>query len=444
MEGTGACRSTFPQRPPRGAGPAECHGRGLQYERLEAAFHQDLAQPRLYPLTTVPGDWDPDRLIEILTPRGSGQEKNGWRELVRSAYGYAIPSRAFVVDATLRRRAAAPHYGVAVRIRHLPLSFVELETVWSTDPERALQRAAYSICAFVLPHTRACRSAPWRDWQSKRIPPQLFRSYHRAKRMIQERRYDEALQLYHDAVKADSDNVVMRYEMGQLFERLRLYADALDLYCELMREVFPAESRSGRSAEEPAAITPFRPATHAHAAANRDVVIRSRLNRARQRDHLHGCRISSHWRAPMASSTCQRLAASAVLMCPGCAPESAGTTRSCIAGSDPASVPPCGRLVVVWQAAWQPARGVWRRKTGPELRLAVGPEAPVGAEASGCLYPLQARRSGGVDDSRPEEGVTVGAAVAAFAVVAGVDRLPVRRAGERDGRAFQCRCDGAG
>src|SRR4029450_11134513 len=50
---------------------------------------------------------------------------------------------------------------------------------------------------------------------------------------------------------------------------------------------------------------------------------------------------------------------------------------------------------------------------------------------------LQGGRAGGVDDAGAEEGVAVGAAVAALAVIILVDRLPVGRAGQWGGRAFQ-------
>lgn len=51
-----------------------------------------------------------------------------------------------------------------------------------------------------------------------------MRHYQRAKRMVGERRYDEALSLYHSALQYDADNVHLRYDVGQLFERLQQYA----------------------------------------------------------------------------------------------------------------------------------------------------------------------------------------------------------------------------
>jgi Tetratricopeptide repeat len=47
---------------------------------------------------------------------------------------------------------------------------------------------------------------------------------------VGERRYDEALALYHSALRQDAGNIGMRYDVGQLYERLRLYPDALLVY----------------------------------------------------------------------------------------------------------------------------------------------------------------------------------------------------------------------
>ncbi len=77
---------------------------------------------------------------------------------------------------------------------------------------------------------------------------ELMRHYQRAKRMLSEHRYDEALSLYHHALLYDADNVHMRYDVGQILERLKLYPDALDQYAGLTERLFPARS-SGTKVE---------------------------------------------------------------------------------------------------------------------------------------------------------------------------------------------------
>ena len=81
------------------------------------------------------------------------------------------------------------------------------------------------------------------------MPVSLFRDYQRAKRMVRELRYDEALALYHNALLQDANNYGFKYDIGQLYERLGLYPDALYTYMRLVNEIFPI--RNQKSDAEP-------------------------------------------------------------------------------------------------------------------------------------------------------------------------------------------------
>jgi len=209
---------------------------------LDAAFREYLTLPRLYQLTTIPGDPEPEHLVEVL----SVPSASGWRGLAAAAFVYAFPRRAFIVSASLRKQGHEPRYGVAVQVRRLPGPATELETQWSTSFERALQRGAYAAVAHILPQTRACRHAPWSEWRRRLLPVSLFRDYQRAKKMVAERRFDEALYLYHQALLKDANNIDLRYDMGQLYERLGLYPDALHIYLNLVDQLSPFNSRPHR------------------------------------------------------------------------------------------------------------------------------------------------------------------------------------------------------
>ena len=228
--------------------PIEVHaienatGRDMNMKALDIAFREYLASPRIYQVTTVPGDPDPDRLIEILQAPTYG----GWRGVAAAAYAYAIPRRAFIVSATLRLRDEVPRYGASARVRRLPLQAFELETQWSTSFERALKRTAFAVAASILPQTQLCRDIPWTAWQGRELPASLFRDYQRAKVMVGEHRYDEALYLYHRALSKDANNVGLQYDTGQLYERLRLYPDALLTYMRLVNQIFPARTGAKR------------------------------------------------------------------------------------------------------------------------------------------------------------------------------------------------------
>lgn len=208
-----------------------------ELHRLNVSFREYLTLPRLYKVTTIPGDPEPDRLIEILrTPPSSGV-----LGFMAAAYAYALPRRAFIISATLRTRDHHQHrYGVSVQVRKLPGYAIELESQWSGSFERALQRAAYAVGAYILPSTRRCENVPWSEWRGRALPVSLFRDYQRAKKMVGERRFDEAMALYHRALLQDADNIGLRYDLGQLYERLKLYPDALYIYLRLVNEIFPA------------------------------------------------------------------------------------------------------------------------------------------------------------------------------------------------------------
>jgi hypothetical protein len=210
---------------------------------LDAAFREYMTLPKLYQLTTIPGDAEPDHLVEVLRVPSAA----GWRGLLAATLSYTFPRRAFIISASLRKQGHKPMYGAAVQVRRLPGLATELETQWSTSFERALQRAAYAAVAHILPQTKACRNTPWSAWRRHILPTSLFRNYQRAKKMVAERRYDEALNLYHQALIQDANNIDMRYDVGQLYERLGLYPDALYTYLTLVDQLFPYKTRSRRN-----------------------------------------------------------------------------------------------------------------------------------------------------------------------------------------------------
>lgn len=217
--------------------------RSIDIHQLDVAFGDYLALSRLYQVPTLPGDQEPDRLIEVLNASAS----RGWKGTLSVFLAYTFPRRAFIVTASLlERERDQKRCGVSVQVRKLPGLPVRLESQWSTTYERALLRAAYAVGAHITQQTRACRRVPWSEWENRRrqLPASLFRDYQRAKQMVRERRYDEALALYHSALRQDAGNIAIRYDIGQLYERLGLYPDALFTYLGLVDEIFPVKKRS--------------------------------------------------------------------------------------------------------------------------------------------------------------------------------------------------------
>ncbi|HST83266.1 MAG TPA: hypothetical protein VLL08_16135 [Kineosporiaceae bacterium] len=221
--------------------------REARLRRLNVEFRESLASSRLYQTTSVPGDLETERIIEVF----KGTQPSGRLATLAGIWSYLWPTRAYVVTATLRFRRQNPRYGVSATVRRLPDAAVEIEPQWSSNFERALQRAAFAVTAQILPSTLTCENPPWSDWRNRGfMPTELLRHYQRAKRMVAERRYDEALSLYHFALRYDADNIHLRYDIGQIFERLQLYPDALMQYAEITERLFPVtalKSRKGRT-----------------------------------------------------------------------------------------------------------------------------------------------------------------------------------------------------
>jgi tetratricopeptide (TPR) repeat protein len=212
----------------------------IDTHRLDVAFSDYLALSRMYKVPTVPGDQEPDRLIEVLSTPAS----KGWTGMLSAAVAYAFPRRAFLVTGSLLDRNNARGCGFSVQVRRFPGLAVHLDTQWSITFERALQRGAYAVAAHITQQTKACRRVPWSEWERRErpLPAALFRDYQRAKQMVRERRYDEALALYHSALRQDAGNIAIRYDVGQLYERLGLYPDALLAYMGLVDEIFPVSN----------------------------------------------------------------------------------------------------------------------------------------------------------------------------------------------------------
>src|ERR1700690_3404952 len=232
----------------------------LDTHRFDVTFRDYFALSRLYQIPTVPGDQEADRLIDVLsTPTSKAR-----LELLSAILAYTFPRRAYVVTASLVVQDQNRRRGVSIQVRKYPWPPVHLESQWSTTFDRALQRAAYAVAAHITQQTKACRRVPWSEWARRRrpLPPTLFRDYQRAKRMVGERRYDEAIALYNSALRQDADNIAMRYDVGQLYERLGLYPDALLTYLGLVDEIFPARTVRGQPVT-PVRRADCRPATSA-------------------------------------------------------------------------------------------------------------------------------------------------------------------------------------
>lgn len=200
---------------------------GADAAQLTALFRQRLATLRLQSPTPVPGSAPPGDFLEVLG-NGAADVKNPLATLL-SVLRAAKPSHAWEVSGVLFERAQRPRYGVTVQVSRIPDLGAPPETVFDHSWDRAIRRAADRATAHILPHTRTCRS-PWASWRGYVMPSALIEYYETAVDMETQRRYDQALAAYYDALRLDPLNLPVRLQLGQLQEKLGLYLDALSTY----------------------------------------------------------------------------------------------------------------------------------------------------------------------------------------------------------------------
>jgi hypothetical protein len=218
-------------------------------EQLTLIFRQRLMALHLQSPTPVPGAEGEGDFLDVLGRSGL-DTRNPLATLI-GLLRAAKPTHAYEVRGVLMERAEVPRYGVAVRVLRLPSDGTPPVRVWGETWEIALRKAADEATAMILPQTRLCR-APWGVWRGYVMPSGLLHAFEQAARLEQERRYDEALAAYWQAVELDPLNMVLRLRVGQLQERLGLHLDAFATYWGMSvtsqppRPANPLSGRRGR------------------------------------------------------------------------------------------------------------------------------------------------------------------------------------------------------
>ncbi len=211
-------------------------------ERLTVGFRDRLAASHLQSPASVPAPAEQGDFLDVLA-RGGVDSRNLLGSLL-SLLRAAVPAHAYEVKGAFVIREKTPSYGMTVHVIRLPGKGGGGQTVWDTSWEGAMRQAADYATASILPRTRVCRS-PWAGWRRYYLPAGLMRAYEQAAELEQKRRYDEALDLYYQAVREDPMNHGLRLQIGFLQEKLALYLDALDTY-EAILEVAEPNARRGR------------------------------------------------------------------------------------------------------------------------------------------------------------------------------------------------------
>jgi tetratricopeptide (TPR) repeat protein len=210
-----------------------------EVERLTAAFRDRLGMSHLQSPASVPAPAEQGDFLDVLARNGvdSGNLLGSLLSLLRAA----VPTHAYEVSGALVTRKGRRPYGVTVHVVRAPGKGGGGHTVWDTSWTGAVRQAADHATAAILPRTRVCRS-PWSAWRRYYMPPALLQHYEHAAECEHDRRYDEALAHYYQALDLDPMNHGLRLQIGFLQEKLGLYLDALDTYGAILEVAEPSSS----------------------------------------------------------------------------------------------------------------------------------------------------------------------------------------------------------
>jgi hypothetical protein len=153
---------------------------------------------------------------------------------VGGVLGLALPTHAYELKLTLLDREETDGCGVLVELLVVPAQMTMAHRYWAPTWDRAVERAANESAALLLPRTRRC-TGPWSAWRWRVLPGPLFDSYEQARQMLEERRLEEALAHYYDALRQDPSNAEIGFELGLAQERMGLWLDALLSYHRVFR-----------------------------------------------------------------------------------------------------------------------------------------------------------------------------------------------------------------
>jgi tetratricopeptide (TPR) repeat protein len=224
---------------------------------LTTAFRRRLMQLRLHAPTAVPATSPAQDFLSVV----DGDHLDS-KNLLGSAVNIlraAIPTHAYEVSVTLTEEPTAPpgkpRRGVTAQITRLPTEGIPVETAWAYSWDDAIRQAADMVTAAVLPRTVVSNRPPWSGWRGYPMPSLLVHHYERAQELTSQRRYDEALDHYFQALEVDPKNVDLRLHKGFVEEKLELYLDAVVTYaaarqlaCHTSKRLYHRKARRNRTA----------------------------------------------------------------------------------------------------------------------------------------------------------------------------------------------------
>ena len=222
----------------------------LEAAELTALFRQRLAMLRLQSPAPVPGSSPGGDFIQVLGTGGASASNP--MGIVVTLLRAASPHHAYEVSGNLVERGGPTPCGVTIQVVRLPGQAACPETVFDTSWPRAVRRAADRATAHILPQTHLC-GTPWVSWRNFVMPAALLEAYEDAVELELQRRFDEALDRYYDALREDPLNFSLRLHVGLLQEKMGLYLDAMFTYEGMIKVTAPGDQELPPGFYKPAA-----------------------------------------------------------------------------------------------------------------------------------------------------------------------------------------------
>lgn len=206
--------------------------------QLTSMFRDRLAQVRLDSSGVAPAAQPVSDFLDVLST--AQVASNSILGTLLGLLRAAVPRFAYELHGAVVQRDGSPSdYRVSVQIVRMPNQEGSQVEVTDHDLDRAIRRAADSATAAILPRTRLCKG-PWITWRRYKMPAGLFNAYEGACEHETLRRYDQAQDLYYQALERDPMNRMLRLQLGQLQEKLRMPLDALVTYTAMINSGSPA------------------------------------------------------------------------------------------------------------------------------------------------------------------------------------------------------------
>jgi tetratricopeptide (TPR) repeat protein len=198
-----------------------------------AEFRRTLAEMTLPVPESIPSEPQQDNVLEDV--RTAGEKGGNAIATIATLLQAVIRVRhAYRVSAQIRVGTGPAPCGITIHVVSLPGGRGEVTTLWSDDWTDLAERAAHVVGAFILPRSRLANRPPWTAWRGQEVPSDLFHFTQLAVKYRHERRYEEAADALHNALKLDPQNPYLRIELAQVHEQLGLHMDALAGYADIM------------------------------------------------------------------------------------------------------------------------------------------------------------------------------------------------------------------